>query len=554
MKLKSIISLALLLSFALSLVPSALAIDEGMFTPSQIEALNLKKRGLKIDAKDIWNPGNGGLTDAIIRLNAGQGSCTAEFVSPDGLILTNHHCGFDALVSASTPGKDLVETGFNAGSRAGEFQAKNYAVFITTRVEDVTTKVRAGTESLTGDALNTALAKNAKDLAASEQAKAPARSTINVQPIDSGYFYYLYQVQPITDIRMVYAPPRNIGVFGGDPDNFEWTRHTGDFSFLRAYVAPDGSPADYSPNNVPYHPKRYMTLNIGGLKDGDFTFVMGYPGGTTRYRESWSIDYAKSANFAFLYRWFRNLADTLTAEGATDEDKRIKFQSDIADYNNERKLYEGGFLRLIRANVVENRRAEEAKMGTWIAADPQRQQHYGSMLSDLKTLSETTNAAQKRDAIMRRFPDPVSGSVYGAMAAAAAASKAGRPLSDAQKAAITQALADRDPYFEREMIKFFLREFDALPADQRFAATTRSLPARQAKHVATLRQRTLQASRTVISQSQRTSSPLLRCPGRTFRQSTRCLPALLMSVSPWLNGRMRSPRRSTRSVASTWKL
>jgi len=469
MKLKGIISLALLASFVLSLVPSALA-DEGMFTPSQIAKLDLKKRGLKIDPKDIWNPGNGGLTDAIIRLNAGQGSCTAEFVSPDGLILTNHHCGFDALVSASTPEKDLVETGFNAGSRAGEFQAKNYAIFITTRVEDVTAKVRGGTESLTGDALSTALAKNAKDLATAEQAKAPARSTISVQPIDSGYFYYLYQTQPITDIRMVYAPPRNIGVFGGDPDNFEWTRHTGDFSFLRAYVAPDGSPADYSPNNVPYHPKRYMTLNIGGIKDGDFTFVMGYPGGTTRYRESWSIDYAKEANFPFLFRWFRGLADTLTAEGATDEDKRIKFQSDIADYNNERKLYEGGFLRLIRANVVENRRAEEAKMAAWIAADPQRQQHYGTMLQDLKTLSETTNAAQKRDAIIRHFPDFISLSVFGAMSAAAGTARAGRQLNDAQKAAITETLANRDPYFEREMLKFFLREFDSLPADQRFAA------------------------------------------------------------------------------------
>ncbi|MFL6375080.1 MAG: S46 family peptidase [Pyrinomonadaceae bacterium] len=470
MKLKSLVSLALLFSFVLSLVPTALAIDEGMFTPSQIAELNLKKRGLKIDPKDIWNPGNGGLTDAIIRLNAGQGSCTAEFVSPDGLILTNHHCGFDALVSASTPDKDLVETGFNAGGRTGEFQAKNYAVFITTRVEDVTAKVRGGTESLSGDALSAALDKNTKDLATAEQAKAPSEASVRVQPIDSGYFYYLYQVQPIKDIRMVFAPPRNIGVFGGDPDNFEWTRHTGDFTFLRAYVAPDGTPADYSPNNVPYHPKRFMTLNIGGIKDGDFTFVMGYPGGTTRYRESWSIDYAKEANFPFLFRWFRGLADTLTAEGATDEDKRIKFQSDIADYNNERKLYEGGYLRLIRANVVENRRAEEAKMAAWIAADPKRQQHYGTMLSDLKTLSETSNAAQKRDAIIRRFPDPISGSVYGSMVAAAAAAKAGRPLNDQQKAAITQALTERDPFFEREMLKFFLREFDALPAGQRFDA------------------------------------------------------------------------------------
>ncbi|HTH50844.1 MAG TPA: S46 family peptidase, partial [Pyrinomonadaceae bacterium] len=237
MKMKRLISLALVLSFALPLVPSALAYDEGMFAPGQIAGLApmLKKRGLKIDAKDLWNPGNGGLSDAIVRLNAGTGggSCTAEFVSPDGLILTNHHCGFDALVTASTPDKDLVETGFNAGSRAGEFPGKGYAVFITTRVDDVTAKVRGGTESLSGDALNAALDKSAKDLAAAEQAKAAAGRSIRVQPVDSGFFYYLYETMPIRDIRMVYAPPRNIGVFGGDPDNFEWTRHTGDFSIMR---------------------------------------------------------------------------------------------------------------------------------------------------------------------------------------------------------------------------------------------------------------------------------------------------------------------------------
>src|SRR6476620_793472 len=147
MRMKRFLSLALCLSFIASLVPAALAYDEGMFAPGQIASLDLKKKGLKIDPKDIWNPGNGGLSDAIVRLNAGPGggSCTAEFISPDGLILTNHHCGFDALVTASTPDKDLVETGFNAGSRAGEIQAKPetaYSNHITERVDDVTSKIK----------------------------------------------------------------------------------------------------------------------------------------------------------------------------------------------------------------------------------------------------------------------------------------------------------------------------------------------------------------------------------------------------------------------------
>ncbi len=226
--------------------------DEGMFAPGQIAGLSLKKRGLKIKPEDIYNPAGGGLTDAIIRLSIG---CTAEFVSPDGLILTNHHCGFEALVAASTPEKDLVETGFNAGSRAGEFPAKGYSILLTQRIEDVTAKVKTGTENLAGEALAAAYKTNSDALQAAEQAKAPAGTMIRIQMVDSGYFFYLYQTTEIKDIRVVFAPPRDIGVFGGDPDNFEWTRHTGDFTFLRAYTAPDGSSADYSPNNVPYKAK-----------------------------------------------------------------------------------------------------------------------------------------------------------------------------------------------------------------------------------------------------------------------------------------------------------
>ena len=473
MKLKNnrFFPLAMLVAMVFSSVSFTLAVDEGMFAPGQIASLPLKKMGIKLKASEIYNPGGGGLSDAVVRLSIG---CTAEFVSPDGLILTNHHCGFDALVAASKPGTDLVETGFNAGSRAGEIRAMEgenpYSVFITERVDDVTAKIKAGTENLAGAELAAAYKKNMDDLTAAEQAKAPAGSMIRIAMLDSGYFFYLYQTHEIKDVRVVYAPPKSIGVFGGDPDNFEWTRHTGDFTFLRAYTAPDGTSAEYSPSNVPYHPKKYLTMNIGGLKDGDPAFVMGYPGGTTRYRESWSILYARDANFPFLFKWLRALSDTLRQIGSTDEEKRIALQGDIANYDNSRKLFEGGYLRLQRARVVEDRQADEARMATWIAADPARQKKYGTVLSEMKALSEETNAAQKRDAIMRRFPDPFSGAVSGAAVTTATAAKMGKPLTDQQKAAITESLAKRDPVYEREMLKFFLKTFDELPADQRFAA------------------------------------------------------------------------------------
>ncbi len=468
----SLLTSLLIVSVLFTAAPFTFAVpDEGMFTPDQIAGLPLKGRGLKIKPSDIYNPAGGGLTDAIIRLSVG---CTAEFVSPEGLILTNHHCGFDALVSASTPEKDLVETGFNAGSRSGEIPAKGYSIMLTQRIEDVTAKIRPGTETLTGDALAAAVKKNIDTLQAAEQAKAPAGSTIRIQAIDSGYFYYLYQTTEVKDIRVVYAPPRNIGVFGGDPDNFEWTRHTGDFSILRAYTAPDGTPAAYSPANVPYKSKKFLTLSLNGLKDNDFVFVLGFPGGTTRYRESQSIEFARDANFPFLAKWLRALTDGLKLIGSTDEAKRISNQAEIANFDNSRKLYEGGARRLNLARVVQARQAEETKLAAWIGANPGRQKQYGTVLSELKALSDETNAASRRDAVIRRFPDPNSMAVFGQIVAAATAVKQGKTMTETQKAAriaqISEAFKTREPVFEREMLKFFFKTFDELPAGQRFAA------------------------------------------------------------------------------------
>src|SRR5436189_3069009 len=195
-KNKIVFSCILLISVLISPLMPVLAFDEGMFAPGQIAQLPLKKLGLKIKPEEIYNPTGGGLSEAVISLSIG---CTAEFVSPDGLILTNHHCGFDALVSASTPEKDLVETGFNAGSRAGEFSAKGFTILLTQRIEDVTAKVKAGSENLSGAELAAAVKKNSDALKAAEQAKAPAGSTIAITAIDTGYFYYLYQTSEIKD-------------------------------------------------------------------------------------------------------------------------------------------------------------------------------------------------------------------------------------------------------------------------------------------------------------------------------------------------------------------
>lgn len=471
-KKSAFLSLLLTCAVMLSSVSFGFArMDEGMFTPDQIGKLPLKKRGLKIKPEEIYNSAGGGLTDAVIRLSIG---CSAEFVSPEGLILTNHHCAFDALVSASSPEKDLVETGFKADNRGGEIPAKGYSIFITQRVLDVTAQINKGIEGLSGEALVAAIKKNTDDLTASEQAKAPKGSVIRIQMLNSGYFHYLYQTMQIKDVRVVYAPPRNIGVFGGDPDNFEWTRHTGDYTFLRAYSAPDGTSAEYSTANIPYKSPKFLTMNIGGLKEDDFVFVLGYPGGTTRYRESQSIEFARDANFPFLASWLDARSSALRLIGSTNEEKRIAFQSDIASFDNARKVYDGGARRLNQASVVQKRQAEEARFAAWIAENPDRQKKYGTVLADLKMLSTESNAAARRDVITRRIPDPGSTPVFKAIYDAVVFTQVqAKTMTDAEKAAkqteIETAYKDREPVYEAEMLKYYLKAFDDLPANQKFA-------------------------------------------------------------------------------------
>jgi Peptidase S46 len=464
------LSMLLMYAFLLSSVSIVSAIpEEGMFTPDQISQLPLKKKGLKIKPSELYNPNGVDISDAVIRLSVG---CTAEFVSPQGLILTNHHCGFDALVSASTPQMDYVENGFKADSQAGELPGKDYSIFITERVDDVTSTILKGTENLTGDALNTAVKNNIKTLQDAEQAKAPKGSMIRIQGLNSGYYYYLYQTKEIKDVRVVYAPPRNIGIFGGDPDNFEWTRHTGDFTFLRAYVAPDGSSAEYSASNVPYKPIKHLTMNIGESKENDFVFVMGYPGTTTRYRESQSVEFSEKVNFPFLSSYLQARSDALHKAAENDEEKRIKFQSEIANLDNYRKAYGGGSVALRRGDATSLKQAEEAKFAAWIAADAKRQAKYGQVLANLARVDGDYFKTSQRDTLVRTLPPavmPIFRQVFDAFSAVQQSKK----LTDAEKqeklAQIKTAFENREPIFERELLKFFLLKFDELPDSQKFA-------------------------------------------------------------------------------------
>ncbi|MCY7346969.1 MAG: S46 family peptidase [Pyrinomonadaceae bacterium] len=469
LKLNIFSTYILMCAVILSSVSFAFAIpDEGMFTPDQIGKLPLAGKGLKIKPSEIYNPNGVDLADAIMRVNiAGGGFGTGEFVSPNGLILTNHHVGYDALVKASTPANNYAMNGYKADSTANELTATGYTLLLTSRVENVTAQITTGIEDLTGAARKQAVEKKIEALQTQEQSKAVKETNIRVQELNSGLFYYLYETTLIKDVRVVYAPPSNIGIFGGDPDNFEWTRHTGDFTFLRAYVAPDGTSAEYSSANVPFKPKKFLTVSLNGVRENEFVMVMGYPGGTTRYRESQSVLFSQNVNFPFLAGYFRAFANAYVKAGEDDEAKTIKFKGDIQSFNNARKIYEGNNAALRRADFIAEKRNEELKFASWIAGSPARQTKYGAVLTSLQRNSDTFYRTGKRDVILRRLPSgatPTFQEIYTAITTV----QQGKPIPQTKVAEIEAVYKDREPVVEREMLKFLFNAAADLPADQTF--------------------------------------------------------------------------------------
>ncbi len=363
--------------------------DEGMYMMDKLARLPLKEKGLKISPDQIYNANGTGLSVAVPRLSIG---CSSEFVSPDGLILTNHHCGFDALVSASTEAKNYGELGYRAANRSEELPAKGYAVDITLREEDITSRVLDGVDRNNSEAVS----KRIDEIQKSETAKMGKDIRVQIQPLNGGMFYYLFAYQRVEDIRIVYAPPKSIGFYGGDPDNFEWTRHVGDFTFMRAYVAPDGTSAEYSKDNVPFKPKKYLTLSTDGVKEGDFTMIIGYPGGTNRYRESYSIAFNRDYSLPNTIESLTKRIEGLETIARANPEKAVELQSDIFGLNNSLKAETGGLAAIRRAGLVKQREADEAKLMAWIGQDATRKAKYGDALPGLKAAYDEyrTNAAK----------------------------------------------------------------------------------------------------------------------------------------------------------------
>lgn len=373
----AVITVSLLFSFAGFTPP-----DEGMYPLSEIRKLDLSTAGLKIDIDELYNPDGISIVDALVKV----GGCSGSFVSDEGLILTNHHCAFGAVQAASTTEKNFVEEGFLAMNKEEEIPAQGLTCLITVSYEDVSDIVLKAAEEVKDISERTrAIQRAISEIVAGEEKK---DSTIKaeVSEMFTGKTYVLFRYATIKDVRLVYAPPKSIGEFGGDSDNWIWPRHTGDFTFLRAYVAPDGSPAEYSKENVPYNPKRYLKVNPEGVEEEDFVFILGYPGRTFRHQPSHYIHYQEKFMLPYIADLFGRWMDGYEQLWQNDPELELSLSTMVKTLANVKKNYEGKIQGLSRLQLVNSIRDNEKQLQQFISANEELKSKYSTTLSEIDEL------------------------------------------------------------------------------------------------------------------------------------------------------------------------
>lgn len=364
--------------------------DDGMYPMSELPRLNLTEKGIELSADELFNPDQISLVDGICRVNG----CTGSFVSDSGLIITNHHCAFGAIQNASTPANDLLANGFSAATQQHEIPAPGYQVRITENYHDVSAEVLAVVQQGMPFLERTkAIDKRRKELEALAEEEHPGLRA-EVAEMFAGKTYVLFLYTYLKDVRLVFAPPASVGNFGGEADNWEWPRHTGDFSFMRAYTAPDGSSATYTADNIPYKPKRFIKVAPEGVNENDAVFLLGYPGRTARHKTAAFLKYEQTVRLPMtvdLYNW---QIGEMEKAAFNNRAVAIKHATRSRSLANVEKRSRGQLLGLKRAGIIETRLAQEADLQVFIDSDPDRKAKYGTLLQDIDAVyEEMTQAA-----------------------------------------------------------------------------------------------------------------------------------------------------------------
>ncbi|MCD6596678.1 MAG: S46 family peptidase, partial [Bacteroidales bacterium] len=359
--------------------------DEGMWIPMLIEKLNIQEmqeKGLKLSAEDIYSVNKASMKDAVMIFGGG---CTAELISAEGLLLTNHHCGYRSIQKHSTVEHDYLTNGFWAMSHKEELLNPGLKVTFLKWMEDVTGK------SLEG--INSGMSEKEREERISENNQKIITEAVNnshfsahIEPFFAGNQYFLFVEEVFRDVRFVGAPPSSIGKFGGDTDNWMWPRHTGDFSLFRIYANKNNEPAEFSPDNVPYEPVKFFPISLKGIHPDDFTMVFGYPGSTYEYVPSYHIKMLTQEVYPKLIDIRDKKLELMNADMSADPKVRIQYSSKYASVSNSWKRWIGEINGLDKLDAIAKKQAFENGFMAWVASDPASQKKYGTLLPDYRNV------------------------------------------------------------------------------------------------------------------------------------------------------------------------
>ncbi len=384
-----VLTIAVFVFFGLSIIVA----DPGMFTPDMIKHLQLEKKGLKIPAEKLFNPGGPGIHEAVMQLGGG----TATFISANGMIYTNHHVAYGSVARMSTAENNYIRDGFLAKSQAEEVRARGYRASILQLYEEVTEDVLKGIkENLSEEKRAEKVRENITKITEANEKKHPDLD-IRVRAFFDGNKYYMYGYFIIRDFRIVYVPPLDIGSYGGEVDNWCWPRHTGDFSFLRAYVSPDGKGVEYAEGNVPYKPRTFLEIGVGGVREGDFVMVLGYPGRTFRYKPSHYLDYQLNSQYAYQVEFRGMTIDIWEQEAAKSEANYVRYAPRIKGLANYYKNFAGKREWAGKVHLFERKAKEEKAMMAYINSNMALKKKYGSILDEFKGLYDNL---KKKDPVL----------------------------------------------------------------------------------------------------------------------------------------------------------
>ncbi len=383
------------------LIPTTVKADEGMWFLMFIERLNhrdMQKMGLQLTAEEIYSINHHSLKDAIVQFNGG---CTAEVISKDGLVLTNHHCGYDAIAELSTADKNYLKDGYWAANKASEMKPSSLYVRFFVRMDDCTKRILAKVNDKMTEA-EREKAVNQEIAAIEKENNEGGKYTVSVRPFFQGNEYYYFVYQDYKDVRLVGTPPESLGKFGGDTDNWEWPRHTADFSMFRIYADKNGNPADYSTSNVPLSPKHYLPVNLNGVKEGDYAMILGYPGRTNRWMPAGGIE----QNVKFAYpAWVEGAKtgmDNMKKYMDQSAALRLIYASKFASTANYWKNRQGMIDALSKFQTSKSKATQEAKFNKW-ANKAENKAKYGNVVATINAYYALTNEKSRHDNYLQQL-------------------------------------------------------------------------------------------------------------------------------------------------------